>query len=161
MSKLIFDKKTTYLTTIAGLPGTRIFQKCYFLNEKGRLVDVCEGGRLSCALTVSGVLYRFGLIKQMRVTVKSLIRDMKWSGWQEKEIDRLLPGAVLVWEPRLGADGKQHRHIGFFLGEDKCVSNDPRTRQEGGTFLPIEHTLYMEDLLGYKRKIEKAFCFKF
>ena len=43
------------------------------------------------------------------------------SGW----ITILKPkvGCVLEWEARRGSAGKPHKHLGFFIGDNRAISN--------------------------------------
>jgi hypothetical protein len=58
--------------------------------------------------------------------------DMVRNGWTE--ISDLREGAVVSWAARPGADGTPHRHIGFFVGNDRAISNGSNT-----TLMPEEH----------------------
>jgi len=155
-----FDLKKTYEWTIEKSVGSRMFQNCWFNTPEGKLVEVCQDGDLSCAYFVSSILYRFDLISTMHVRVESLEKELTLCGWHSTE--RLLPGVVVVWEPKLARDGEMHRHIGFYLCNDECVSNDPK-----GT-VPIFHDVYFrsEQMLDSNkldpiRKIEKIYAHPF
>ncbi len=119
----------------------------FFVEEDEKEKDVLENGGLSCAVFVSSVLYLNKLIQDIHATVGSVTKDMLASGWYE--VEDLKPGAVLVWENKLGKnDGKMHGHNGFYIGNDTAVSNDSK-----GTGIPGKHHYTYNDT----RKIEKIY----
>ena len=97
-----------------------LFRNLY-ADINGAEKDILEDGALSCAVFVSAVLLNLGLIKKPHATVASAIKDMSESGWQE--ITQLNPGVVIVWEKIKFEDGKEHPHLGFYVGKDEAVSN--------------------------------------
>jgi len=141
------------------------FKTFLVLDEKGQLKDVCEGGSKSCALFASRILIWAGpgaLIRRTCATVSSFIREILSNGWYPIAIDISVTHDTKIydivhWEPRLGSDGIMHEHVGFYLGGGCCVSNDPRSKEEGSVFRPIEHDLGMEDLLGEARLIKAVY----
>ena len=126
------DKKKTYLAMIASLPGSKMFQALYATNDRGETIDISEGGKLSCAFVVSSVLTLFGLIDRPHATVTSTVRCAQESGWTRSSSPVI--GGLVVW-PAL--DG--HSHIGFYLGDGKCISNNAETGS------PSLHQLVMKD----------------
>ncbi len=126
------DKKKTYLATIASLPGSRMFQALYATNDKGDTIDISEGGKLSCAIVVSSILTLFGLIDRPHATVASTVRYAQESGWTQSNSPTV--GGLVVW-PILNG----HTHIGFYVGDGKCISNNA----DLGT--PSLHRLVMSD----------------
>ena len=52
-------------------------------------------------------------------TVESAVKDMEQSGW--KQTKKLAPGNIIVWEEK-----KDHAHIGFYIGNDKAISNSSK-----------------------------------
>src|SRR3989344_561891 len=109
----------------------------------GEIEDSLENGRNSCAVMVSSILYSFNplleftgkkhWIKYIHLTVVSTEKDLLENGWYK--IKELKPGAVIIWEERLGRwDNLPHRHIGFYIGNGMAVSNDSK-----GTNLPFKH----------------------
>ncbi len=115
----------SYLVMIRNSIGTSMFRNLY-AKVDGKRKDVLDDGVLSCAFFVSSVLTIFGLIKEAHATVDGTVRDLEESGW--RRIREPKPGAVLVWEMRNYKDGSQHRHIGFYVGHGRAVSNDTPTR---------------------------------
>ena len=146
-------KKETLLKMIQNsiVSPNYLFRNLYFRNEGGDIIDILEDGGLSCAVFVSWILIPLGLLKSAHATVSATIKDLKESGW--KEITDLKPGAVLLWEQKVGDDdGKMHDHLGFFLGNDEAVSNNSRGTG-GGERIPHKHHYTYNDT----RKIEKIF----
>ena len=113
----------SYLATIKNAAGAKIYRNSYALVD-GRRRDLAQNGRLSCGLFVSSVLLHFRLIKEPHLTVNGTIKDLKNSGW--KKTRRPKPGCVLVWEADEESLG--HEHVGFYLGQNKAISNSSRTR---------------------------------
>ena len=119
----------TYLETILKSPGARIFQT-FWADVDGKKEDLTEAGHRSCAVFVTGILQWFSLIREGHATVSSTLKDMETSGWQK--ITEPRPGCILHWEPK-EIDGSVNEHIGFYIGDDKAISNDYETRA------PAEH----------------------
>lgn len=121
----------TYLAFIYGSIGSRQYRQLYVEKPNG-LEDVIGNGDLGCAIVVSSTLTLCGLTRGgVHTTVKETILDLEASGWERSE--DLRQGAVIIWEPKLCDDNICHRHIGFFVGGNKAVSNNARE----GT--PIKH----------------------
>lgn len=120
MNSFRLRKYRTYLVAIGNSVGTKMFRHL-FAEVDGRLTDITRAGGLSCAFFASSVLVMFGLIKSQHGTVAGTVADLERSGWKKARSPR--PGAVLVWEARRGSDGAMHKHIGFYLGDEKAVSN--------------------------------------
>ena len=78
----------------------------------------------------------FKKIEGVHATVSSTVRDMKESGWVVTDDPKR--GDVVVWGEKMGSDGKFHKHIGFYWGEGKAISNSKDKRH------PVEHSLEME-----------------
>ena len=83
--------------------------------------DILEDGALSCVVFASAVLLNLELIKKPHATVPSAVKDMLENGWYE--ITQLKLGAVILWEKIMFEDGKEHPHIGFYIGNEEAVSN--------------------------------------
>ncbi|HXF44021.1 MAG TPA: hypothetical protein VNK70_00965 [Candidatus Paceibacterota bacterium] len=113
---LFFD---TYLAVIRNSVGSGLFRNLY-AKVGGRKTDLLRNGKLSCAFYVSSILKLFDLIGGIHATVDSTIDDLRRSGWSK--VTKPEAGSVLVWE-RL----KGHKHIGFFIGAGRAVSNRPET----------------------------------
>lgn len=126
---LDFLLKDSYLKTIGNSIASRIFKNLYF--KKGRKkIDALENGNLSCAVFVSWILRNFYLIKDMHTTVSGTEKDLKNSDWRKIKKPKI--GAVLVWEEKKFENGS-HKHIGFFIGENKAISNGAKKGH------PIKH----------------------
>ncbi len=124
-----------YLAQIKKSLGTKMFQN-YFLKVGDKEKDILENGRLSCAVFVSSLLILKGLIqgppRSPHAIVKSLIKNLEDSGWYK--IPQPRPGAVLVWEAaQIGSSSKITDHIGFYLGQNRAISNNLEART------PLEH----------------------
>lgn len=104
-----------------------LFKNLYAKNEQGEEIDILEDGKNSCAVFVSWILLALEMIKRPHATVGGVEKDLIESGWFE--INELRPGAVLLWESKLGQhDELLHSHIGFYVGNDEAISNDSRGR---------------------------------
>ncbi|MER3407162.1 MAG: hypothetical protein C4278_01940 [Patescibacteria group bacterium] len=136
---LKFDKKRSLFKLIKNSVNCKFFQSIYFIDEKGKSKDILKKGELSCAFYVGVILRILKLVDSVHTTVEGTIKDMLENGWQET--DKLVKGAVIVWEKRNG-----HYHIGFYLGNKKAVSNSSQKRK------PIIHSLNYQN-----RKIEKIY----
>lgn len=119
----------------------------FYIKSGPKATDILRDGRLSCAALVSAVLYLNKFIGDLHANVRSTVADMLKSGWYE--IKELKPGAILVWEEKMGKDdGIMHGHIGFYVGNDEAVSNDSLN-----TGFPHRHHYTYND----SRKIEKIY----
>lgn len=117
---LIFD---TYLAVIKNSVGSKLF-KNFYAKVGGRKTDIMENGNLSCAFYVSSALTMLKLIKGIHGTVDSTIKDLRQSGWVVIKKPKI--GSVIVWEKMsLGGDD-YHKHIGFYIGNEKAISNNSR-----------------------------------
>jgi len=120
--------------------------------DGGEEVDILQDGKNSCAVFVSWILLVLELIKHPHASVDGTIKDMIESGWIET--DDLRPGAVVSYEKLsakddlLGVAGVMHGHIGFYIGNDRVISNSSKT-----TGFPSEHHVTYNDT----RKIEKIY----
>jgi len=119
-----------YLQIIKASQNSKMFQRLYVL-ENNKKKDILKNGELSCAYYVSSILKIFDLISQPHATIKSAIRDMRQNGWQPTK--KLKPGSVLIWQEKKFVDGTIHQHLGFYLGNNKAISN---STEKG---LPIIH----------------------
>ena len=113
---LIFN---TYIAVIKNSVGSALF-KNYYAKVNGKKKDIMRQGELSCAFYASSVLVLFKLIKEVHGTVDSTTNDLKKSGWKAIKKPRL--GSILVWE-KLDFGGETHKHIGFYIGNNKAISN--------------------------------------
>jgi len=123
--------KETYLMVIKNSIGSKMFRSLY-AKVDGKKTDITRRGDLSCAFYASSVLFLFGLIKKKHATVSSTIKDLKRVGW--KEIKKPKIGSVLIWAEKEYENGEKYKHIGFYIGNEKAISNSPKYRY------PIEHS---------------------
>lgn len=126
------NQKATYLAMIRQLPGVKLFQKMYITTEEGQDVEVTEDGKLSCAFVVTSILTIFGLMDRLHGTVTGTLREAEKLGWQKTDMPT--EGDLVLWGEYEG-----HPHIGFYIGEGRCVSNNTELG------VPSEHDLTMKD----------------
>jgi uncharacterized protein YycO len=115
---LILD---TYLLVIKNSIGSKLFRNLY-AKVNGQKTDITKNGNLSCAFYVSSILFLFKLIKEIHATVNGTARDLKESGWSE--IKKPKVGCVLIWTETDFGNNSLHKHIGFYVGNRKAISND-------------------------------------
>jgi hypothetical protein len=118
--RLLFKKSYLAMIRNAAAGENRMFRNLYALVD-GAEHDILEDGKLSCAAFVSGILTLYGLIARPHATVGGTERAMRERGWAE--IPEPREGAVLSWQPITYADGRTHGHLGFYVGDDRAVSN--------------------------------------
>jgi hypothetical protein len=139
----------TYLAMIKNSVGSRQYQ-CLFVHEEIPR-DVIENGRFACAYFASAICSLNTLIAGgIHTTVVETIADLILSG--AYQIQEPVPGAIIIWGPKLASDSKLHKHIGFYIGDDLAVSTD------GITGIPTTHHFtygYTDD--GPVRPIETIF----
>lgn len=97
-----------------------MFRHLYVL-ENNKRKDILQKGDLSCAYYVSSILKIFDLISSPHATVRGTLEDMAKKGWHSGK--KLKPGNVLVWEAIRFSNGSTHQHLGFYLGNNKAMSN--------------------------------------
>ena len=124
-----FAPLPTLLDQIEGSIGSSQYLRLYVQVLQGDQVthkDVIGNGSFACAYYVSSLLTLVGLTEgHVHTTVTETINDMLASGWYE--IDAPIPGAVILWAPKMASDKIPHRHIGFSLGNERVVSTDGTT----------------------------------
>jgi hypothetical protein len=124
-----FAPLPTLLAKIEGSIDSQQYLSLYVQVREGDQVthkDVIGNGRFACAYYVSSLLTLVGLTEgHVHTTVTETINDMLASGWYE--IDAPIPGAVILWAPKMASDSIPHRHIGFSLGGERVVSTDGTT----------------------------------
>lgn len=137
----------TYLAIIKNSVKSKMFRN-FYAKVNNKKTDIMKKGDLSCAFYVSSVLVLFQLINKIHATVDGLVEDLEKSGWREiKTKEKLKIGDVLIWEEVVFKKNDKHKHIGFFMGNNRAISNSSRLR------FPVEHHFTFRD----KRKIEKIF----
>jgi hypothetical protein len=113
--------KDTYLAVIKNSVGSKSFRSFYVL-DRGKKIDVTKKGNLSCAWFVSVVLSLFNFIDRPHLTVNRVERELKKFGW--KEIPKPKSGAIIIWGPASFGKNMLRRHVGFYVGSNKAISND-------------------------------------
>jgi len=119
-SSVVVLLKESYLAVIRNAVGTQMFRTFYALVD-GKKRDIMRRGDLSCAFFVSFILTGFSLIKSMHGTVDGTVKDLESSGWTRIKTPK--KGCIIVWEPLIDEKGESHKHIGFYIGADKAISN--------------------------------------
>ena len=121
---ILFD---TYIAVIKNSVGSKIFRNSY-AKVNGKKKDILKNGEVSCAFFVSSILALFplfGLIKYPpHGTVDGTVRDLEQSGW--KKIKKPKIGSIIVWEKIDFGDKDFHKHIGFYIGNNKAISNSSK-----------------------------------
>ncbi|HDQ16849.1 MAG TPA: hypothetical protein ENN31_01865 [Candidatus Vogelbacteria bacterium] len=146
--KLTPDFRKNYFQIINNSLKTKIF-KNFFVKDKKKKIDIVNNGRFACAWYASAVLLLSGLIDKTRLTVNSLEKDLLRNNW--REVKKIKKGAILIWKEKENY-GASNRHIGFYIGNNKAVSNNS---QKG--YPIIHHYTFGKDKNGPKRKIEKIY----
>jgi len=122
--KIILLSRDNYLVAVKNSVGSHMFRNLY-AEVDGVRKDIVEGGELSCALFVSSLLKIFDLIGGVHSTVSGTEADILHSGWEKTT--EPTPGDILVWEAQKEGEDS-HAHIGFFVGDNKAVSNSFKER---------------------------------
>ena len=120
----------TYIAVIKNSIGSKIFRN-FYADVDGEKMDIAKDGGLSCAFFVSSVLALFGYIRSGHMTVDGTVSDLEASGWGKTREPNV--GDVLVWEAQKNSRGELHKHIGFYIGNERAVSNSDKEKS------PIEH----------------------
>lgn len=119
---LVFD---TYIAVIKNSVGVKIWRN-FYAEIDGAKQDIMRDGDLSCAFFVSSVLTLFGLIKRIHGTVDGTLIDMRVSAWRHIREPKV--GSVLVWEYARDDGGDAHKHIGFYIGDNRAISNSSKLK---------------------------------
>ncbi|MBU0647827.1 hypothetical protein KJ855_01460 [Patescibacteria group bacterium] len=120
-------KQKTYLAMIENSVGSQMFAELWAKDEKGETKDVTNGGELSCAVFVTGLLKLNDMLSNQSATVEGAVKLMEKEGWKSVELDNIREGDILVWERK--KTGYTHAHIGFYVGDKKAVSNNWKLRR--------------------------------
>ncbi len=123
--KVVQLKLDTYIAALKNGVGSRMFRN-FYATVDGKQKDIMRNGDLSCAFYASFVLAGFSMIKTVHGTVGGTVADLRSSGWERVRSPR--PGCVVVWGPKTDEKGESHRHIGFYIGGGKAVSNSSKKR---------------------------------
>lgn len=116
----------SYIAMVKNSVGIKMFQN-FFIREGGKKKDILNGGEFSCAIYVSSILYIWKLINGPHCTVISTLKDLDGSNWYEIKKPKI--GAVLIWEATAFSQKDIHTHIGFYIGSDKAISNDYKSKK--------------------------------
>lgn len=115
----------SYIKAIRNSIGSKLFRNLYAYVD-GEKRDIARNGTLACDIYVSSTLLMFGLIDKLYATVDSCVSRLPKCGWYR--IKKPRPGAILVWEAVKFPDRQKHKHIGFYIGKNKAVSNNYKKR---------------------------------
>ncbi|MDP2638938.1 MAG: hypothetical protein Q8P06_02105 [Candidatus Azambacteria bacterium] len=143
---ILFD---TYLAVIKNSVGSKMFRN-FYAKVNGKKTDILQNGELSCARFVSSLLYLFKLIENTHATVDGTVKDLEKSGWQKMTKPRI--GSVTVWEKINFGKNNFHKHIGFYIGNNKAISHRREWRHP-----IIHHWTYGSKNGKPVRKIEAIF----
>lgn len=116
--------KETLLYRVRNAVGTNMFRRLY-ADVDGKTKDILEDGDKSCAVFATLMLISLGLCTFVHSTVEGAIRDIESFGW--KPIRSPQPGCVVIWRV-IDAPGKEHLHIGFYVGNGQAISNSSKER---------------------------------
>lgn len=146
---LFFD---SYLSFIKNSVGSKIFKNLY-ASVDGETKDIARDGDLSCDIFVSSILFLFRLIDGIQAMVSECVFQMLKFGWYE--IKKPKEGAVIVWEAKKFPNGEMHKHIGFYIGNGRAISNISKKKSPG-----IHHWTFGAKNGKPKRKIEAIYWHK-
>ena len=146
----------TYLNFIQNMVGSSAFRHSFAV-VNGKKKDMLEDGRVSCAFFASSVMRVFGLANDIHATVPGTLRDMEQAGWQK--ISKPKPGAILVWASKSDENDAviHHTHIGFYAGDKKAVSNNPKGDKAKDRVIIKHHWTFGVNGGKPKRKVEAIY----
>ncbi len=127
--KIVTRVFETYIALIENSLGSKLF-RTLIADVDGVRSNILRDGQLSCAIFVSSILMLIGLIDRVHATVASTVAKLEQSGWKRVRVPK--KGDVLVWEEKKFGD-EQHRHIGFYLGDELAVSQSSKRK------VPVKH----------------------
>jgi|SRR3989344_5994253 len=113
---ILFD---TYIAVVKNSVGSKMFRN-FYAKVSGKKADIMKDGDVSCAWFASSLLYLFKLIKEPHATVDGTMRDLGQSGW--KKIMKPKIGSIIVWKKIDFGKNDFHKHIGFYIGNNKAIS---------------------------------------
>jgi hypothetical protein len=128
-AKVIKNMPKSYLAAIKNSTGSQTWRN-FYANIDDIEQDVLRDGELSCAYFVSSILAMFGVIDHLHATVQVTVEKLPEYNWQK--VDKPQPGDLLVWR-EIEVGGTPHQHIGFYIGNEKAISNSSKQR------IPVEH----------------------
>jgi hypothetical protein len=111
-----------------------------YAKVNGKISNILNNGEVACAFYVTAILSMFDvkLIEHTHTMTSKTVADLERSNWQR--VEQPEPGDIIIWGPKTkpDTDGLNHDHIGFYVGNERAVTNDFRraNRDQGG--LPRE-----------------------
>jgi hypothetical protein len=140
-AQILFKKNYLAMVRNAARGENNMFRNFYIVLD-GQERDALKDGGLGCGTFVSSVLYlqnsslefmgRSNWISFTHANVIAVEKDIEANGW--KVVDELKEGALVTWESKPGEEGVQHLHMGFYVGNERAISNGSNT-----THMPEEH----------------------
>ena len=144
---ILFD---TYIAVVKNSVGSKMFRNSY-AKINGKKTDILQNGMLSCAFFVSSILVLSKLIKEIHGTVDGTVKDLEQSGWQQIAKPKI--GSVLVWEKIDFGNKNFHKHIGFYIGNNKAISTNSFKKRQPA----VHHWTYGIKRNKPGRKVEAIF----
>lgn len=143
--RLLFKKNYLAMIRNSSKGENHMFRN-FYITLDGVERDALANGALGCGVFVSSILYlqnsslefmkKPKWISFVHANMPAVEKDMAANGWHE--IKDLREGAIIIWEAREGTNvpvyGNMHLHAGFYIGNDRAVSNGSNT-----TLMPEEH----------------------
>lgn len=140
----------TYLAMIHGSVGSNQYRKLFIDKNEEGLLDVIDDGDLACAYFVSAILTLFKLLSDgVHSYVTNTIVDMEKTGWYQTDTPK--KGSVIIWGEKLCTDGLLHRHIGFYIGDERAVSTLLSVRSPAIHHYTYENTRKIEAIYFHER----------
>lgn len=152
--------KESYIAMIEAASGSKLFRR-FFCTVNGRKMEVLRDGKLGCAFFVTAILKIFSLAAEVQITVHRALDELARSGWRITKKPK--KGDIVVWGelPNTSNTGKEyekfylgkHKHIGFYLGNGRAVSNVGEKKMPTITsvrYRPLAYFLTHERLAGKK-----------
>jgi hypothetical protein len=122
-------KFDNYLSMINNSVGSTQYQNLWVIDDNGNKIDITKDGELSCAVYVTSILKLFDLINTQKANVHSTLNAMLEFGWKEVGKEEAKKGDVLVWNSRKDLNNETHGHIGFYVGDNKAISNSTKLKR--------------------------------
>lgn len=144
----------TYVAFIQNSVGSKLF-KNFYIKVNGKKADIMRDGEVSCALFVSSILVLSKFLKNTHGTVDSTAKDLQKHGW--RPILKPKVGSVIVWESKEYKQGDPHKHVGFYIGNNRAISNDYQFKHPAkhhwtyGGKRKVEAILHHPKLMGSRR----------
>lgn len=127
-----------YIETVMGSVNSLKYRQHHVLTSDGITQTVFADSGVASAYHVSSILNSLQLsLGEIRLNILDILADLEVSAWERTKT--LSKGAVVVWEPYSYVSGKPRQHIGFYIGNDRAVSNI------SDAHIPTEHDVYFRD----------------